>query len=146
MPGYQLIQEKYLTPPQPAGKGFRANNRRIGFLDFLRELEGDHFPYHEESSLLVVGLEDVLLSSRPEMKKITLLIHKKLQHSARHFENNNCPWVQIVFRNDLVRGETLRVHHPAIDLPIHLIFGSPPPEIISEHLICYRCSFNLSSL
>lgn len=146
MPGYQLIQDKYLSPPLPAGKGVKANNRRIGFLDFLKELGDEHFPYHDESSLCVVGLEDVLLFSRPDMTAMAHTIHQKLQRAARHFEKNNCPWVQIVFRSELVRGETLRVNHPAAELPIYLIFGSPPPEHSGEHVVCYRCSFNLSSI
>ena len=82
MPGYQLIQDKYLSPPLPANKGVKANNRRIGFLDFLKELEDEHFPYHEESSLCVVGLEDVLLFSRPEMTAMAHTIHQKLQRAA----------------------------------------------------------------
>lgn len=144
MPGYQLVEVKYLSPPQPAGKGIKTNNRRLGFLDFLRELADEDFPYHEESSLLVVGLEDILLFARPEMEKTLNWIHQKLQRAARNFERFNCPSVQIVFRHELVRGETLRVKHPTLELPIFLIFGSPPPDVDADGVVSYRCSFNLS--
>ncbi|MEW5799666.1 MAG: hypothetical protein AB1728_11740 [Bacteroidota bacterium] len=147
MPGYLLTQFKHLSPPLPEGRGIKANSTRIGFLDFLRELNGDDFPYHEESRLLVVGLEDVLLYARlgSKMEEVALRIHQKLQRVAGEFERRNCPNVQIAFRNELVRGETLRARHPAVELPIYLIFGSPPPETDKNGNVFYRCSFNLSS-
>ncbi|GEM_PF-589859 len=147
MPGYFLTQFKYLSPPLVEGRGIKANTQRIGFLDFLRELNDDDFPYHEESRLLVVGLEDVLLYARQggKMEEIARTIHRKLQRVAGEFERRNCPNVQIAFRNELVRGETLRAKHPAVELPIYLIFGSPPPETDKNGNVYYRCSFNLSS-
>jgi len=146
MPGYQLIERKYLSPPLPAGRGIPANHHRIGFLDFLRELEQEDFPYHEESSLLVVGLEDVLLSARPAMEQMAIRIHKILQRTARDFERFDCDWVQIMFRNELRRGDTLNVIYPGeVKLPIHLIFGSPPADIEGSSNVCYRCPFHLSS-
>lgn len=145
MPGYLLTQIKHLSPPLPEGRGIKANTRRIGFLDFLRELEDDPFPYHEESKLLVVGLEDVLLFARPKMEDMAQKIHKKLQRVAGEFEKRSCPTVQIVFRSELIRGDTLRVNHPAVELPIYLVFGSPPPETDRNGNVFYRCSFNLSS-
>jgi hypothetical protein len=146
MPGYQLVQQKFLSPPLPSGRGIKANTRRIGFLDFLRELEEEEFPYREGTSLLVVGLEDVLLFARPDMESVAKTIHKKLQRVAGKFEAQNCGWVQILFRNELKRGETLRAVHPAVELPIYLIFGSPPPEEDRDGRVYFRCSFNLSSV
>ena len=147
MPGYQLVERKYLSPPLPEGRGIKANNRRIGFLDFLRELSQEEFPYHEESSLLVAGLEDVLLFARPDMDGMAMKIHKLLQKSARDFERYDCGWVQIMFRNQLKRGETLNVIYPGeLKIPIHLIFGSPPASMESDGSVCYRCAFNLSSI
>lgn len=144
MPGYQLIQQRSLLPPNP--KGIPANKQRIGFLDFLRELEQDEFPYDAESSLLVVGLEDVLILGRSSMEDTCKYIHGKLQRAAKHFEGRNCGYVQIIFRNELVAGATLRVIHPTVELPIHLIFGSPPYETDRDGNVFYRCAFNLSSI
>ena len=146
MPGYQLIERKYLHPNRTDGKGVRPNNRGIGFLDFLRELQQDPFPYHDETKLLVIGLEDILLFSRPEMEKTAKEIHRLLQRAARDFESQNCGWVQILIRTELLRGESLNVMHPTATLPIHLIFGSPPPETDKQGNVYYLCKFNLSSV
>ena len=146
MPGYQLVEMKYLSPPLPVGKGLPANRRRIGFLDFLRELQQEDFPYHEETSLLVVGLEDVLLAARPDMATMASRIHHILQQAAGDFERFNCGWVQIMFRNELRRGERLNVIYPReVEIPIHLIFGSPPATR-DNGFVHYRCAFNLSSI
>lgn len=145
MPGYHLIERKHLSPPLPPEKGIKANSRRLGFLDFLRELDQEDFPYDAESSLLVVGLEDVLLYGRPDMENVAHDIHRRMQRAAGNFERYNCGWVQIMFRLPLKRGETLRAIHPAIELPIYLIFGSPAPENDRNGNVFYSCRFNLSS-
>lgn len=142
MPGYQLIEQKYLFQI-PKKDGIRRNSSRIGFLDFLREIEQEDFPYNEHSSLIVVGLEDVLLFSRPKMIEQAREIRRLLQRAAGNFERYNCGWVQIMFRNSLVRGENLIVRHVIGELPIYLIFGSPIAEEDSGNVF-YRSSFNLS--
>jgi len=142
MPGYQLIEKKYLSP-SPKRDGIKSNNSKIGFLDFLREIGQDDFPYNEYSSLIVVGLEDVLLYSRPDINKQAREIRSLLQRAAGNFERYNCGWVQIMFRNTLVKGENLAVNHVSEVLPIYLIFGSPIEEEDSGN-VCYRSSFNLS--
>jgi len=146
MPGYILIEQKYLLPPISKNKGLIANSRRIGFLDFLREIQGEPFPYHDETKLLVAGLEDVLLFSRPEMEKTARIIHQILQKAAGNFEKRSCPDVQIVFRCELKRGEKLKVIHPAEELPVYIIFGSPAADSDSRGNPFYKCSFNLSSV
>lgn len=140
-----LVEQKHLSPPLPKGRGIKANNRSIGFLDFMKELQGDTFPYHEESRLLVAGLEDVLLFSRPDMENEAKKIHHILQKAAQDFEKRSCPDVQIVFRNPLKRGVHLEVEHPARKLPIYLIFGSPPSDSDKKGNVYYKSSFNLSS-
>lgn len=141
MPGYQLIEQKYLDPPK--GNGIKRNSSRIGFLDFLREIGQEDFPYNEHSSLIVVGLEDVLLFSRPKMNEQAREIRRLLQGAAGNFERYNCGWIQITFRNSLRRGENLIVQHITGDLPIFLIFGSPIADEDSGN-VCYRSSFNVS--
>lgn len=145
MPGYILVEQKSLTPPMPPGRGLTANQTRIGFADFLRELESDTFPYDENSSLLVVGLEDILIGSRPDMEGMAKMIHAKLQRAAGPFNDRNCGFVQIAFRRPLKRGDRLVVDHEVGELPIYLIFGSPPDEDINGIKI-FRRDFNLSSL
>jgi hypothetical protein len=145
MPGYHLIERKHLSPPLPPDKGIKANSRRLGFVDFLRELDQEDFPFDAESSLLVVGLEDVLLYGRPDMENVAHDIHRRMQRAAGNFERYNCGWVQIMFRLPLKRGETLRAIHPAIELPIYRIFGSPAPDTDNKGNVFYSCRFNLSS-
>lgn len=151
MPGYMLVQKSSLSPPLPERNGVKANSRRIGLLDFLRELAQEDFPFDENSSLLVEGMEDVLLSARTsketeeqELAEAALLIRRKLQQAANAFFARGCPDVQIVFRQPLQRGEHLIVNHVTAPLPIHLIFGSPPEEELNGQRI-YRTSFNLST-
>lgn len=151
MPGYMLVRKNSLSPPLPERNGVKANSRRIGLLDFLRELAQEDFPFDENSSLLVEGMEDVLLAARTgrdtekqELTEAALLIREKLQKAANSLFACGCPDVQVVFREPLVRGDHLIVDHVTAPLPIYIIFGSPPSDEISGHKV-YRASFNLSS-
>ncbi|MBK6914971.1 MAG: hypothetical protein IPH11_15420 [Ignavibacteriales bacterium] len=143
MPGYVLVEQKSLTPPRPSGQGVKANTQEIGFSDFLRELKQDEFPFNENSSLRVVGIEDVLLASRPNMDEFCRQIRNTLQSAGNYFFSKGCGDVQIVFRGELVRGAHLIVRHPTSDINIYLIFGSPAQEEINGQWI-YKSSFNLS--
>ncbi len=146
MPGYQLIEEKYLIPLGQTGTRVKRNSIRIGFLDFLKEIKEEDFPYNEYTSLLVVGLEDVLLYARQnkEMEETAKDIRRILQMAAGTFESYNCGSVQIMFRNELRWGERLEAIHPAVKLPVYLIFGSPAADIDDNNNISYRVSFNIS--
>jgi hypothetical protein len=144
MPGYVLVQQQSLSPPLQEGRGIKANTRKIGLLDFLRELKDENFPYDENSSLLITGLEDALLESRPNVEERARTIRGILQKAGREFSNRGCADVQFVIRQPLKRGEKLTIEHVTMQLPIYLIFGSPPPESINGQLL-YRASFNLSS-
>src|SRR5437773_12466328 len=97
MPGYLLIEQNKLSPPQPPGRGVPVNKTRIGILDFLRSLEDEDFPYDENSSLMIVGIEHVLLAARPDMEAAAKKIRALLNRCARSFNNRNCGDVQIVF-------------------------------------------------
>jgi len=143
MPGYVLVEQKSLTPPRPSGQGVKANTQEIGFSDFLRELKQDEFPFNENSSLRVVGIEDVLLASRPNIDELCIRLRNTLQRAGNYFFSRGCGDVQIVFRGELVRGAHLIVRHPTSDINIYLIFGSPAQEEINGQWI-YKSSFNLS--
>jgi hypothetical protein len=143
MPGYFLIEQKYLSPPKHENQGIKANSKRIGFTDFLRELESEPFPYNENTSLLVYGLEDVLLEARPNMESRAKLIHNKLDRAAQDFERNNCPFIQIVFRCELLSAAHLWVRMLPENQPIYLIFGDPVEQSDERGNIYYTTSFNL---
>ena len=144
MPSYYLIEQQYLSPPRPQGNGIPANLKRIGFLDFLRELEQEDFALTPFEGLLVEGIEDVLLASRPEMDAMAHNIRQLLQRSASCLQDELVASVQIVFRNKIVRGDEIWVEHPTAKLPIAKIFGSPTREEDCG-VPFYRVSFNLSS-
>ena len=144
MPSYYLIEQQHLSPPQPEGHGIPANPKRIGFLDFLRELEQEDFALTPYEGLLVEGIEDVLLASRPDMDAMAHSIRQLLQKSASSLQDELVASVQIVFRNKIVRGDEIWVEHPAANLPIAKIFGSPTREEDCG-VPFYRVSFNLSS-
>ncbi len=144
MPGYLLLNQKSLTPPLSAGRGVQANTRKIGFLDFIRELDDETFPYDENTSLMVMGLEDVLLAARPDMDTAAKDISRKLQHAAGKLISRACADIQIVFRGNLKRGENLIVENVTANLPIYLIFGSPADMEINGQKV-FKRDFNLSS-
>lgn len=146
MPGYQLIEEKYLMPPGQTGTKVKRNSVRIGFLDFLKELQQEEFPYNEYTSLLVVGLEDVLLYARQigEMEQTAREIRSILQKFAGKFDSYSCGNVQIMFRNELRRGDKLQALHPAVHLPVYLIFGTPVADVDDNNNESYKVSFNIS--
>jgi hypothetical protein len=145
MPYYYLIKRDHLSPPQAAGQGLPVATTRIEFLDFLRDLQEDTFAFAPYQNLRVDGLEDVLLAAKPNYPEVAYEIRRILQRSASDLQNKLCADVQIVFRNDLVVGDTLWVEHPTDRrLPVHLIFGSPPAEEIGGHPY-YRVGFNLNS-
>ena len=144
MPGYLLVEQNKLSPPLAPGSGVAANKTRLGIIDFLRSLDDETFPYDENSSLLVTGIEDVLLAARPTMDEYAHQIRERLVRVAGHFNNRNCTDVQVAFRQPLRRGERLMVDHVTAPIPIYLIFGSPVPEIINGQTVFRTGSFNLT--
>ena len=144
MSGYLLVEQNKLSPPRSERQGVKANKTALGFFDFLRSLEDETFPYDENSSLLIVGIEDVLLGARPGMEEEAIKIRAKLNNVAGWFERRSCTDIQIVFKQPLIRGERLKVAHVTQDIPIYLIFGSPVPEIINGQIVFRTGSFNLT--
>ena len=144
MPGYVLLEQNKLSPPLPPGKGVPANKTRIAIGDFLRSLQDETFPYDENSSLLVTGIEEVLLAARPKMEDWAKEIRKRLQKVAGQFNDRRCGNVQIVFRQPLVRGDKLIVNHVTAPIPIYLIFGNPVPDTINNQVVYLTRSFNMT--
>jgi hypothetical protein len=145
MRGYMLVEQKSFKSPNNRNRGVIPNLKKIGFADFLRELEQDDFPFNENSFLMVTGIEEYLLASRQShgMESTARDIHMRLQKSAIPFNDRLCPNVQIVFRQPLKRGEHLMVEHVTQPIPIYLIFGTPPPTDIDGQTV-FIASFNLS--
>lgn len=138
-----LVEQKSFADPQTPNRGVHPNKRKIGFVDFLRELEEEDFPFDENSSLMVTGIEEYLLASRPNMEATAREIHRRLKKVAGFFNDRLCSNVQIVFRQPLKRGEHLIVEHVTQSIPIYLIFGYPSPVDIGGQTV-FISQFNLS--
>ena len=91
MPGYHLIEERVLKPNNP--DGIEPHPNRKGFLDYLRELRQDDFPFQRGYKLAVVGLEDVLLAAGNQLPEVEDYIHRALSSSSKRVELNEhqCP-------------------------------------------------------
>jgi len=141
MPQYCLIQQKDVETHLPKGEQVT----RIGFLDFLRELQQEDFALTPYRHVVVEGLEDVLLASRPNVTDMAQHIRNIFQLHASNLQEKLVANVYVLFRNPLERGDSLWVNTPAEHrLPIHLIFGSPPKKELDSKPY-FLVSFNLSS-
>ena len=143
MPGYFLVEEQYLSPPNAEGQGIKANTRRIWLSDFLRELKEEPFPYNENTSVLVYGLEDTLLEARPNMEGRAKEIRSQLERAAQKLEQSHCVSIQISFRYELLSGAHLWIRMLPQDQPIYLIFGDPVEQSDGRGNVYYTTSFNL---
>ena len=95
MPGYHLIEERMLKLNNP--DGIEPHPNRKGFLDYLRELRQDDFPFQRGYKLAVVGLEDVLLAAGNKLPEVEDYIHRISSSRANELNSigNN---VQVIFR------------------------------------------------
>ena len=85
MSGYFLLEEKQMQPFKP--NGFPPNPVRIGFLDYMRELRQEPFPFPEGRKLLVVGLEEVLISAGDQLPELDAFVHDTLARKANELNS-----------------------------------------------------------
>lgn len=138
MPGYRLIQ----AAARAAVAETTASS--IGFLDFLRELQEDPFPFAKFSHWSVAGLEEVLFAARPADKELACEIHRQLNRAAPDLEKRLLD-VQIVFTGQIIRGADLVVSYRGASLPIGLIFNHPQQKQDAHGNVYYPMEFHLSS-
>jgi len=142
MRGYEILEQKYLKLYKE--DGITPYEKKIGFLDFLRELNAGSEGLKSCSSFMVMGIDDVLyLTKRKQRRAVALGIHKVLQSAATDLERKNIE-VQIVCKGRLVKGDSLWVEYRGETLPIDFIFGTPRKQEIRGFPV-YTVSFNLSS-
>lgn len=98
MAGYILLEEKQMQPFKP--KGFPPHLVRMGFLDYIRELRQETFPFPEGHKLLLVGLEEVLIIAGDHLSQVERYIHDTLARRANELYSNRIA-VQVVFRRPL---------------------------------------------
>jgi hypothetical protein len=143
MIGYQIVERRALAPEKP--NGIRALPNEIGILDFLRELEADEFPFPRLSELRIVGLEEVLYAARPNDEEMALNIRQRLVAAALDL-SQRMMFVQVVFQETLMKGDTLWVEYRGHRLPIGHIFDSPPPETDANGNRFFRMNFSLTGV
>ena len=142
MKGYEILEQKHLNIYKE--DGIANYEKKIGLLDFLRELNAGAENLSRCSSYMVVGIDDVLyLTKREQRRAIALDIHKVLQSAATDLEKKKIE-VQIVCKGKLVKGDSFWVEYRGETLPLDFIFGTPRKEEIRGFPV-YIVSFNLSS-
>ena len=142
MKGYEILEHRHLNLYRE--DGIDPYEKKIGLLDFLRELNAGPDGIARYSSYMVVGIDDVLyLTKREERCAIALDIHKVLQSAANDLERKKNE-VQIVCKGKLVKGDSLWVEYRGETLPIDFVFGTPIKREIRGFPV-YTISFNLSS-
>ena len=102
MPGYFLVQTDGFKPAR--ADGLDPHPVRIGFLDYLRELKQESFPFPKGHKLRVEGIEQVLLASDSNLQEIESAIHSVLSSRAGELEQRAI-LVQIVFDSDLSKAD-----------------------------------------
>jgi len=142
MPGYQLVETKNLAPGK--ANGIVSHDQKIGFLDFLREIQEDPLPFKKFFQVQVSGLEEVLFAARDYRGDLALRIHQILRSAASDLERRLIE-VQVVFQGKLVRGDDLWVVYRNQRLPVGHIFGSPIRQTDSRGNPFFRTNFNLTN-
>ena len=70
--GYLLIAQRDLVSYKE--NGIEPYQEAIGFLDFLRELEGDEIPFKKFSEIRLEGLEEVLFAAVPDEETLAWIL------------------------------------------------------------------------
>ncbi len=142
MSGYILLEEKQMQPFKP--KGFPPNPVRIGFLDYMRELRQETFPFPEGRKLLVVGLEDVLIAAGDQRQDMEAFIHDTLARKANELNAYRIN-VQIVFRRTLKSAQDFWFElGGGRRISLRRIFDSPPVKSDLADNEYYFVGYNLT--
>jgi hypothetical protein len=124
MAGYYLIEERMMKPHNP--DGIEWNPNRTGFLDYLRELRQDPFPFPRGYRIVVEGLEDVLLAAGNSLPQIEDRIHAILTSRANELESIMGTNVQVIFKEKLQKSDDFWVEAGVNrHLTLRRIFGAP---------------------
>lgn len=142
MPGYHLLEEDMLQPRRQ--EGIVPHTNRMGFLDYMRELREDTFPFPPGHRLLVYGLEDVLLAADSKLQEVEAMIRTVLAARANEL-NSMGPSVQMVFRARLRRSHDFwleaGIHR---HLSLRGIFGTPSRQSGPNGTEFFHVGFNLT--
>jgi hypothetical protein len=143
MPGYHLIEERMLKPNNP--DGIEPHPNRKGFLDYLRELRQDDFPFQRGYKLAVEGLEDVLLAAGNQLPEVEAMIHNVLSSRANELNSIMGTNVQVIFRDKLQKSDDFWVEAGMQrHLSLRRIFGSPRRYKSPTGIEFFIAGFNLT--
>lgn len=142
MAGYQLVHRANF--PQLASAKAEPAPEKIGFLDFLRELQNDSLPFPKFAKLKVVGLEEVLFAARQDREALGRRIRGLLSAAAQDLEKK-LPIIYILLKGKIVRGDLLRSEYRNAEMPLGLIFGNPLRHEDANGVEYYPVNFNLTS-
>ncbi|MBN2145091.1 MAG: hypothetical protein JW774_10745 [Candidatus Aureabacteria bacterium] len=142
MKGYILTEAKFLKPFHK--DGLKPNDLKIGFLDFLRELQTSGNDLSLYLEYRVTGLEETLYHTPKEKRNDTALYFRKLLHSKASVLEMKKIQVQLVFNGKLIKGDTLWVDYRNEKLPLDFIFGTAKKQD-TGNISFYTASFNLTS-
>ena len=139
MAGYLLIERKMLKPHK--ADGIQANPQELGFLDYLRELRQDVFPFERGAKLRVVGFEETLLAAQ-DREEIAAEIHRLLAARANELERMGS-FVHIVFEWPLHYGDDLWFERGREHVGLRSVFGNVRREQEGSNEY-YLTGFNLT--
>lgn len=143
MPGYRIFEKKFLKPYK--SNGFEQHPDKMGFLDFLREVNNYATELPKFGRYCVVGIDELLYMSGTESRNsVAVDIHRQLGSVAQHLERKLLD-VQIVCKGKLIRGDVLWLEYRKERLPIDVIFGDLHKQEDRNGNEFYVASFNLTS-
>ena len=139
MAGYMLIEKKMMKPKK--GGGVAPNPQELGFLDYLRELRQEVFPFKRGTKLRVVGFEETLLAAQ-DRNELSAEIHEMLVARANELESMG-GFVQVVFEGELHYGEELWFERGKERIGLRRVFGNVRREQEGIN-VYYHTGFNLT--
>ena len=143
MAGYYLIEERMMKPFNP--DGIEPNPNRKGFLDYLRELRQDPFPFPPGYKIVLDGLEDVLMAAGSNLPEVETRIHNILTSRANELNSIMGTNVQIVFREKLQRSDDFWIEAGVQKhLSLRRIFGTPSRQRGPNGTEFFLVGFNLT--
>ena len=139
MAGYMLIERRMMRPHK--ADGVPPNAQELGFLDYLRELRQEVFPFARGTRLLVVGFEETLLAAE-DRNELAAEVHRLLAARANDLERMG-GFVQVVFEWPLYFGDELWFERGREKIGLRSVFGNARPARDGSN-VYYLTGFNLT--
>ena len=125
--------------------GIEPHPNRKGFLDYLRELRQDDFPFQRGYKLAVVGLEDVLLAAGNKLPEVEEYIHRILVEPSERAEFIMGSNVQVIFEDKLQKSNDFWIEAGLQKhLSLRRIFGNPSRQQGPNGTEFFFAGFNLT--